>query len=336
MTGILTTKDYIHFTIVPDDITFSGSEKANKCLPGDLVMWNFTEERCESITPADHGKIIGILELTSKTRYGLTSRGAPVFLFRPLDSSYPPFIAGTGQKDLTKNVLRSIIHRGEWKAPSAFPRGEICEYFGPVGDWKAERAAILARWCQNAPAKLNRIELEKWEECEPSADMLDSRHDLSWGITFHIDPEGCRDVDDILTIGDISAEDGSFKIAITIADVAAWVEPNSSIAVAAGNMGQTFYDESGRVLRPMLPTILSEKICSLKNTSSISGWKLGISLILTVDTDGTIKEPELKLTKILSTYIKTYTYDNFLNNVTKQYRNIILEQTNQIYLALVS
>ena len=201
MTGILTTKDYIHFTIVPDDITFSGSEKANKCLPGDLVMWNFTEERCESITPADHGKIIGILELTSKTRYGLTSRGAPVFLFRPLDSSYPPFIAGTGQKDLTKNVLCSIIYRGEWKAPSAFPKGEICEYFGPVGDWKAERAAILARWCQNFPAKLNKLD---WESREPSDNMLEGREDLSWGLSFHIDPEGCRDVDDILTIGDIS------------------------------------------------------------------------------------------------------------------------------------
>ena len=88
--GILTTKDYIHFTIIPDMIEFKGAEKANKCLPGDLVSWNFIEGYCECVTSTKHGKIVGVLELTSKTRYGLTSRGAPIFLFRPFDSSYPP------------------------------------------------------------------------------------------------------------------------------------------------------------------------------------------------------------------------------------------------------
>lgn len=32
----------------------------------------------------------GILELTSKVRYGLTSRGAPLYRFIPYDKRYSP------------------------------------------------------------------------------------------------------------------------------------------------------------------------------------------------------------------------------------------------------
>ena len=87
MQGILSTKDYKHFTILLSQSTptlvheFIGADKAKGCLPGDEVSWNTEKECLELISVADHGPIVGILELTSKTRYGLTTRGHPIFLF---------------------------------------------------------------------------------------------------------------------------------------------------------------------------------------------------------------------------------------------------------------
>lgn len=334
MSGILSTKDYIHFKIIQDNLEFSGAEKAGRCLAGDIVTWNFDKNQCECIDASEHGEIVGVLELTSKTRYGLTSRGTPIYLFRPFDPSYPPFVVGSTQRDLQKNMLCSIVYKRDWPIQNKFPRGEIYTYFGTVGDWKAERRAILSRWCKETSIKLNKKE---WEGRQPSENMLKNRQELSWGLTFHIDPDGCCDVDDILTLSDISATDGTFTLGITISDVAAWVHPNSDIALSASQIGQTFYDESGKIVRGMLPSILSEQICSLRNISNTSTWKLGISLILKISKeDKIVGEPQLILTKIRSTTIKTYTYDNFTKDLEKDIGAKLKYQTNRVYLALES
>ena len=48
--------------------------------------------------------IAGTLELSAKVRYGIGSRGIPLFRFVPYDTSIGPFAVGCSQRDLFHNV----------------------------------------------------------------------------------------------------------------------------------------------------------------------------------------------------------------------------------------
>ena len=82
--GYLSTQNYEQFQIKTDSgeilLEFEGAGKANKALPGDLVRWSTETGSCVCLKRASHKSIVGVLELNSKTKYGMTSRGAPLYL----------------------------------------------------------------------------------------------------------------------------------------------------------------------------------------------------------------------------------------------------------------
>ena len=52
--------------------------------------------------------IPGIIELNSKTIYGLTSRNVPIYRFKPLNTNLTDYLVGCSQKDRTQNMLGLI------------------------------------------------------------------------------------------------------------------------------------------------------------------------------------------------------------------------------------
>jgi len=248
--GILYTKDYIQFTILSDagDLlyTFTGAKRANKCLPGDHVAW--TNHTCELELRNHYPLIIGTVELTRSSTYGLTRRGVPMYLFTPYDKSYPPFIVGCSEKDKRFNKI-GLIQFEEWV--DNFPRGSLQQTLGPSGDIEAEKHALIWQACPWKYPKHN---------YQPERKQDEERHRLQ-GYTFHIDPEGCKDVDDVLTFEQLG--DTCYKVTITISDVAAYVEDGSAIDIMASLIGQTLYSKEGKMIRPMLPAAYSEHACSL-------------------------------------------------------------------------
>jgi exoribonuclease R len=254
--GILQTKDYHHFMILSDTGNllheFIGAKQANKCLPGDHVGWvthSVGNEKCELELRDQHPLLVGTLELTSKSTYGMTRRGHLMYLCTPYDKRYPPFIVGSSEKDRSQNLI-VLIKLEEWA--TQFPRGSIQQTLGRSGEEKAEYQALIWQAC---PWKYPVYAYQP--KLLPSV----SRIRLS-GTTFHIDPEGCRDVDDVITMEPIHGSN-NWLITITISDVAAFVEEGSAVDIMASLIGQTLYDTDGRVLRPMLPPEYSEQACSL-------------------------------------------------------------------------
>ena len=250
--GILHTDDYHDFTIV-DDLghtihQFTGAKLANKCLPGDHVHWG--EGECVLDLRGGYPPIVGTLALTSKTRYGLTARGIPIYLFVPYDKSYPNFIVGCSAKDVSRNLI-GIVKFDDWKDNSTFPRGNLQETLGPAGNYEAECQALI--W-QASPWKWPKGPYEIQSREKPV------RHVLQ-GFTCNIDPAGCKDIDDVFTFENVGG--GVWKVAISISDVATYVENGSVEDILASVIGQTLYDTDGKVLRPMLPVEYSEKTCSL-------------------------------------------------------------------------
>jgi exoribonuclease R len=249
--GILQTSNYSDFVILDDGGSklheFSGAKLANKCLPGDHIAWD--GEQCQLELRDEHPPIVGTLELTNKSRYGLTSRGVPIYLFTPYNKCYPHFVVGCSEKDVSKNRI-GLIKFDTWDKSSTFPRGQLQQVLGVSGDFDAEREALIWLACPWRYPKGTYV--PKTSEKHPRLELK--------GFTFNIDPVGCKDIDDVLTFEQI---EDKWRVAITISDVARFVEDGSPEDIYASLIGQTLYDNDGKVLRPMLPKEYSEENCSL-------------------------------------------------------------------------
>jgi len=287
----LRTKNYKEFQVIDETtdsvvLAFEGATKANKALPGDEVDLDASGSILLK-SRANH-VIAGYLELNSKTTYGLTKRGFPIYLFIPLNPAYPSFIVGSNETNKSSKVV-ALIEFLEWK-DRVLPRGSLKRILGPAGDLAAEEEGILWNACP-------------WTNLTKDLTLLDddcpSRKILT-GTTFNIDPKGCKDIDDCITL----QKDGQdWLLTITIADVASCIEEMGAVDCMASAQGQTLY-RNGQAVRPMLPPYYSEEHCSL-----LPGVpRRGVSLTLRLGSEGGLKEsPVWSETTILNG--ASYSYD---------------------------
>lgn len=237
-------------------------------------------------------KIPGILELNSRTRYGMTSRNVPIYLFRPLDfRKHGLCLVGCSQRDTTSNVL-ALIDVDQWM-PDSLTRGQLIRIIGKCGHSPSEKEALLYQYTDFPWKKFDISSIQSPIEDIP----------LLKGYTFNVDPIGCRDIDDVFTIGD----DGYFYI--TIADVAGWFKKNQGhpfISIAS-NIGQTLYSY-GQVVAPMLPF---EKECSLLPGEERCGVSMRFKWI-----DNAIQDISFLKTKLINT--ETFNYESIYHSKYSQ------------------
>jgi exoribonuclease R len=240
-------------------------------------------------------RTVGVLELASKYRYGLTAHGVPLYLFRPYDEALPEFIVGSKSRDTSHNqiALVDIPAIAEPPPPPAKPRASLVRMVGPVGDPAAEREALLLHYC----AARHKATTPAIEVTADTDRILELSAATGW-ITFHVDPVGCRDIDDAIAYHPVTD-----TMAITIADAATAVPVGSPIDETARAIGSTFYDLEGRAVIPMLPPSISEDSASL-----LPGQRRrGLSLII---------EPG-KPDRFAPTWITvdhSFHYDNFIGS----------------------
>ncbi len=203
-------------------------------------------------------RLVGVLELASKYRYGLTSHGTPLYLFRPYDEKSPDFVVGSNERDLSKNQIAVIDVPGRIITDGVQkPRGSLVRLIGPVGEREAETAALLQHYCPTTHPRTAVAVAVAVATTETTESRIELSQATGW-ITFHVDPPGCRDIDDAIAY---HPETG--RMAITIADVASTIQMGSALDRVAKEIGTSFYDLEGRVVRPMLPPALSEDALSL-------------------------------------------------------------------------
>ena len=124
----LCTKNYKEFAIKDANglimKEFLGAKNANRALPGDIV--EATESGCSLLYRKQTTPIAGLLELSSKTKYGFTNRHHPMYLFTPFNESYPQFIVGSSERDTSKN-RPGVIHFEKWTEADNLPRGALIQ-----------------------------------------------------------------------------------------------------------------------------------------------------------------------------------------------------------------
>ena len=262
--GTLATKDYKTFQLLDDTYrvlhTFEGAVQAGRCLVGDTVSLSADGAIC-LVQRAPHPILAGYLELDSKTTYGRTNRNAPLYLFVPLQTTYPCFVVSSTERDRSHKQV-AVVEFLDWPASSTFPRGALVKLLGPAGTLAAEEEALLINACP-------------WTSLTRGLTLMDDdvgRKRLG-GHTFHVDPVGCRDVDDVITF-EPTGDPAITQVYITISDVASCVEELGAVDLMAAQMGCTLYRD-GEAVRPMLPPFFSELYCSLLPSEPKRGVSLG-------------------------------------------------------------
>jgi exoribonuclease R len=241
----LETKNYETFRI--GDTIITDAKTVRPALPGDLVSLDDSgklviERRTR------HTGLVGTIEMGSAVKYGFTSRGTPIYLFVPWNESYPPFYVGSSNK--SKENMLAIVDYESWDKQANCPRGACRTIIGPCGDLAAEQAALVHHASPH-PWKKSLLPPTLFPRAVAPPDTT-----LLFAPTFHVDPPGCKDIDDALTL--VVQADGQIAVHIHIADVATLLGSNESLWRAA-EIGQTLYTD-GRVQVGLFPPLVEESL----------------------------------------------------------------------------
>ncbi len=246
--------------------------------------------------------LVATLEVGSPYKYGMSSRGVPSWLAVPFGKKEGFYAVGCKEK-YERNMLCVIRPAGPAvNAVNAvptqsikIPRADLVRIIGPAGQPAAEREAALLHYAGiQTSAKKKELDAAALTITETATKTLD-------GFTFNIDPAGCRDVDDVITIEKV---DDTYVVTISISDVAHYIGADTVLDEAAAELGQTYYDATGTVLRPMLPAALSEGALSL-----LPGLPRRVISLSTVWDNKTLVVGDFSEQVIVVD--RAYTYDSF-------------------------
>ena len=196
-----------------------------------------------------------------------------------------------GAPDGAKAVVRIRSFEGRT------PTGEITEVLGESGDFFVEEHALIRshNLREEFPAQV--LEAAEAQAERSPLDDLAGRVDLRDELIITVDGEDTRDIDDAISV---RKEDGKFHLGVHIADVTHYVKWHSPIDNEAFARGTSVYFPD-RVL-PMLPTALSNNICSLNEGVP----RLTLSCFMTIDKHGKVLERRVMPSVICSRHRMTY------------------------------
>lgn len=278
-------------TDMQSDVLIHGTKARNRAIHGDVVAveilpkcdWkgrigalceNEADERAVD-TQSEvmmTGRVVGVLQrnwrdyvatFPSKEETQTQGKNTQKVLVTPWDYRIPKIRISTQQAEALQDS-RVVVRIDSWESASLYPNGHFVRALGRIGDLEAEIATILvensismnpfseaqlAEMPTNSPEKPWRVAPE-----EPDRRDLRETH-----LVFSIDPKGCEDVDDTLSIRALKS--GHLELGVHIADVTHFVEPNSYTDMEAKARATTYYLADRRF--DMLPHILSADLCSL-------------------------------------------------------------------------
>ena len=291
ISGILETKDYETFQV--GEKVILGAAAVRPALPGDEVLIDAAGV-LQIQKRQKHSALVGTIEMSSTVKYGHTSRGIPIYLFVPWNESYPPFYVGSSFRS-KQNVL-AIVDYESWDKQANCPRGSCRNILGPCGLITAEEAALIAHaspfpWKKSLSSPI--LNERAGAATQPLQDA-----------TFHVDPPGCRDIDDALTFRTLP--NNQMEIHIHIADVGTLLATNE-VLWRAEEIGQTLYKD-GQVQVGLFPALVEETLSLLPGQARPT---LTLSFVWNMDT-GAITDKRWQHVSV--TVKESFTYESVLSS----------------------
>lgn len=212
------------------------------------------------------------------------------------------------ERKKVKDGQQIVVNITDWGNKTTKPTGEVLTVLGYPGEHAVEIHSILAE--HELPSEFSDA-IEEAAQAIPteiSKDEIVKRKDFRKVCTFTIDPHDAKDFDDAISIQQL--KNGNWEIGIHIADVSYYVQPNDIIDTEAQERATSVYLVD-RVI-PMLPEVLSNKLCSLRPQEE----KLCFSAVFELNETGIIKSEWFGRTVILSDH--RFTYEEAQDIIEKQ------------------
>ncbi len=286
--------------VVPEDgkgDLFVPAEGLGTAMDGDRVVARIERRRRGARV---EGRVIKVLQRARETLVGTfhaeRSFGFVVPEDRKLarDVFIPP-----GQHGGASDGDVVVIRVTGWGNEHLGPSGEVERVLGAMGAPGVDVLAVI--YGHELPVA---FPADVLEEAAAAAERgitrqdLAGRTDLRDTLVFTIDPADARDHDDALSIRPLG--DGLFEVGVHIADVSHYVQEGGALDAEALRRGTSVYLVD-RVI-PMLPESLSADLCSLRPDED----RLTLSLLLTLDTEGRVREKRLLRAVIRSRHRLSY------------------------------
>ncbi|MEY2545317.1 MAG: ribonuclease [Verrucomicrobiota bacterium] len=191
-----------------------------------------------------------------------------------------------------------VVRLEEWQSRHVNPEGEIVEVLGRADAPGVDVLSIIRNY--HLPTEFPSAVIAQAEQIPPEVDrrMFEGREDLRDKFIVTIDPDDAKDFDDAINVDKIDNQ--TWELGVHIADVSAYVTPDSALDREARKRGNSVYLPD-RVI-PMLPERLSNGVCSLKPDVD----RLTFSVFIHFDKSGRPKNARFARTVIRSAKRLTY------------------------------
>ncbi|KAK3090437.1 hypothetical protein FSP39_011852 [Pinctada imbricata] len=225
-------------------------------------------EESSNIMPT--GRIVGIVQrnwreyVASFAQDEVASQKGGRVLVIPWDFRIPKIRISTRQVDKFKDH-RIVVRIDSWETDSQYPNGHFVKSLGRMGELETEIAAILMENTISvstfSEAQMKELPSDTTEDpWRVEESEVEKRRDLrNSHLVFSIDPKGCEDVDDTLSVRHLP--NGNLELGVHIADVTHFVRPGMLTDQEARSRSTTVYMADRRY--DMLPAVLSSNLCSL-------------------------------------------------------------------------
>ena len=243
--------------------------------------------------------IPGILKLESNRTYGKVK---DKYYYRccPDDKRFPEFLVAYKIKDIgfskKQTDLFVLFTYKEWK--DKHPIGTLCNTIGTVDILHHFYEYQL--YCKSLYASIQNFKkatvqaLKTRSETEYISDILEKNNiedRQDWQV-FSIDPPKSKDFDDAFSVKKIDEE--RYMVSVYIANVSLWME--------AMNLWDSFSERISTIYlpdqkRPMLPTVLSDCLCSLVEGEQRFAFTMDIIVYKSKIIDITFKNTLIKVYK---------------------------------------
>src|SRR5256885_311815 len=211
------------------------------------------------------GRVIRILERARDTIVGTLQHSRNFFYVVPDDPRlvHNVYVQVPPRAKLPKTPAggdKVVVRLEAWESRHVNPEGAIIEVLGAANAPGIDMLSIIRKY--DLPTEFPKGVLDEANRIPQSVEqkLIQGREDLRNQFIVTIDPDDARDFDDAVNVEKID-NNGGWRLGVHIADVSAYVTPESALDREARRRGNSVYLPD-RVI-PMLPERLSNGVCSL-------------------------------------------------------------------------
>lgn len=256
---VIPVKEGISTDIYVDEEDMGGA------MHGDIVVVRLPspliKRKAKGKRKKTSGEIVNVLRRANETVVGTFKRSKHLNYVAPDNPALfrDIYVSKEDTKD-AKHGDKVIVKIDQWPTRHLNAEGIITEVLGKDGEPAVDIQSIIHQF--KLPSKFNEDILNETKNLPQfiNSGELDTRLDLRKELIITIDPEDAKDFDDAVSLK--KDNDGNWILGVYVADVSYYVKQDSAIDKEARRRGTSVY-LPGTVI-PMLPEVLSNEICSLK------------------------------------------------------------------------